>query len=134
LIAADSKVDDAKGKKPEAALEGVWKVSSMVVDGNEVDGQKGLKFTFKGSKLTREAPEGDQTYTFKLDPSKKPAEVDFVVESGDNKGQAMKGIYALKEGELKVYLSLAPDAKRPKDFDSKDGEQLVLVLLKRDKP
>jgi uncharacterized protein (TIGR03067 family) len=134
LIAADSKVEnDAKGKKHEEAIAGEWKVATLAVDGNEIEDAKGQKFTFKGSKLTREAPEGTQTYTFKLDPSKKPAEVDFVPEEGDNKGKTLKGIYTLKNEEFRVYLTLSPDGKRPKDFDSKDGEQLVLVVLKRGK-
>jgi uncharacterized protein (TIGR03067 family) len=136
LVAADSKdTKDSKdaGKKAAETLTGVWKVSSLLVSGNEFEDAKGSKFTFKGDKLTRQAENGDEIYTFKLDASKMPAEVDFVPDQGDNKGKTLKGIYQLKDGVLKICLTLMPDAKRPKDFASKDGEDAILITLKQDK-
>ena len=114
-------------------MDGVWKVTQLVFNGSEIDDAKGSKFTFKGPKLTRETPDGQETYSFKLDPTKKPGEVDFVPDQGDNKGKTLKGIYWHEKGELKLCLSLNPEAKRPKEFASKDGEELALVVLKQDK-
>jgi uncharacterized protein (TIGR03067 family) len=126
--------DADKGKKGEHPLDGVWKAASVVFSGNDVEDMKGLKFTFKGDKLTRQTPGGeDEAYTFKLDPSKTPHEVDFVPEQGENKGKTLKGIYAVKEGEMKMALSLSPEGKRPAEFVSKDGEEVALVVLKKDK-
>jgi uncharacterized protein (TIGR03067 family) len=132
VVAAD-KDKEKKSEKSEYPLDGVWKVTSLVFNGSEIDDAKGSKFTFKGPKLSRETPDGMETYSFKLDPSKKPGEVDFVPDQGDNKGKTLKGIYWQEKGELKLCLSLSPDAKRPKEFASKDGEELALVVLKQDK-
>jgi uncharacterized protein (TIGR03067 family) len=131
LAAAEGKSKD-KDAKADHPLEGVWKVEKLVANGNEIEAAKGSKFTFKGSKLTREAEEGPQTYTFKLDPSKKPATVDFSPDEGDLKGKTLKGIYKLQGGELHLALSLDPEAKRPADFP-KESDELVLITLKRDK-
>jgi uncharacterized protein (TIGR03067 family) len=128
LVAAEG-----KGKKGDD-LTGVWKVSNLTFAGGDQDGWKGLKFTFKGTKLVHQTPEGEATYTYKLDGSKKPAEVDLVAEDGENKGKTLKGIYTVKDGELKVCVPLSADIDRPKEFASKDGEQIALVVLKKDKP
>jgi uncharacterized protein (TIGR03067 family) len=133
LVAAVSAEEKDKGKKSDYPLDGVWKVTSLTFNGSEIDDAKGSKFTFKGPKLTRETPDGPETYSFKLDPTKKPGEVDFVPDQGENKGKTLKGIYSNEKGELKLCLSLSPDAKRPKEFASKDGEELALVVLKPDK-
>jgi uncharacterized protein (TIGR03067 family) len=130
LVAAESKEDK---KKAADEIAGVWKVSSLLANGNEIDDLKGTKFTFKGEKLTRQTPDGEETYTFTLHPSKKPGEVDIVPDQGDNKGKTLKGIYMVKGGELKLCLSLDPSAKRPKEFASKEGEEFVLITLKQEK-
>jgi uncharacterized protein (TIGR03067 family) len=133
LIAADSKGGKDIKKPDEANVEGVWKVSALTFNGSEIDDAKGSKFTFKGKKLARQTGDGEETYAFKLDGTKTPGEVDFVPDQGDNKGKTLKGIYSLKDGELKLCLSLSPDGSRPKKFESKDGEEVALVVLKKDK-
>jgi uncharacterized protein (TIGR03067 family) len=136
LVAAegkDTKVESKDGKKAAEALAGTWSVSSAVVNGNEFDDAKTWKFVFAGEKLTRKTSDGDETYAFKLDPSKKPAEVDFVPDQGENKGKTLKGIYASKDGELKICLTLSPEAKRPTELASKEGEEWVLIVLKPEK-
>jgi uncharacterized protein (TIGR03067 family) len=132
LVGAETK-DTAQGKKAAESLAGAWKVSAAVVNGAEFEDAKEWKFTFKGEMLTRKSADGEETYSFKLDPSKKPAEVNFVPDQGDNKGKTLKGIYVLKDGELKICLVLSPDAKRPSEFVSKDGEEQVLLTLKHEK-
>ncbi len=129
LVAAEGK---DKAGKAEHPLDGVWKVDKLIANGNEIDQAKGSKFTFKGSKMTREAEQGDETYSFTLDPSKKPATVDFVPDQGDQKGKTLKGIYKVQGDELHLALSLDPDAKRPAAFP-KESDELVLITLKRDK-
>ena len=120
--------NDARYLRSAADLENLRKRQKR-----EIDDAKGSKFTFKGPKLTRQTPDGEETYAFKLDGTKKPGEVDFVPDQGDNKGKTLKGIYSLKDGELKLCLSLSPEGKRPKEFASKDGEEQALVVLKQDK-
>jgi uncharacterized protein (TIGR03067 family) len=129
LVAAEGKDKDGKAEHP---FDGVWKVEKLVANGNEIDAAKGSKFTFKGSKLTRQAEEQDETYSFKIDPSKKPATVDFVPDQGEQKGKTLKGVYKLQGDELHLALSLDPDAKRPADLP-KESDELVLITLKRDK-
>jgi uncharacterized protein (TIGR03067 family) len=129
LVAAEEKAK----KAADDTFKGVWKISTLSFGGAEQEDWKGYKFTFKGDKLMAQRPDGDQTYTFKVDSSKKPAEIDLIPEEGENKGKASKGIYQVKDGELKMCIPISPDVDRPKEFASKEGEQVALIVFKREK-
>lgn len=129
LVAAEGK----DKKKGDDTFKGVWKIATLTFGGAEQEDWKGYKFTFKGDKLMAQRPDGDQTYTFKVDSSKNPAEIDLIPEEGENKGKASKGIYQVKDGELKVCIPISPEIDRPKEFASKDGEQIALIIFKREK-
>jgi uncharacterized protein (TIGR03067 family) len=125
---------DRDWKTTSGTLSGVYKVASLTFAGAEQDDWKGLKFTFKGNKLTRQDPSGtDMAYTFKAVTSKKPHEFDLVPEDGESKGEALKGIFTIKDDELQLCLPISPDDGRPEEFASKDGEPVALIVLKREK-
>jgi len=129
LVAAEEKGK----KKADDTFKGTWKIANLTFGGAEQEDWKGYKFTFKGDKCMAQRPDGDQTYTFKVDASKKPHEIDLIPEEGENKGKASKGIYMVKDGELKVCIPISPDVDRPKEFASKEGEQIALIVFKREK-
>lgn len=123
LLAADSSTDDA-AKKDQKKLQGTWKVQSGRLDGK--DAPPGLlakwRVVIDGDQVTIKGGMRDQTYTFTLDPSQKPAAIDF-----DSKA---KGIYQLKGNTLRLCWAKA-GKDRPTKFVSRAGSDIVLFLLKR---
>src|SRR5712691_4728042 len=73
--------DDAK------KIQGTWEVVELIAYGKKVDFNtiKGTKFVFAKDKLTIQPPSDKleevvtRNFTFKLDPAKKPAEVELKV-------------------------------------------------------
>lgn len=126
LLAADGPPSD-KDLKP---LQGDWKVVSMNHNGRELPDVGGYGIAFDGANVTIKQPNGNSTgkCTF-LDPAKAPKEIDLTPDAG---GKKLLGIYELKGDELKLCLALA-DAGRPSEFESKEGSNRRLVVLKREK-
>jgi len=129
-FAADAKEDAAKDKEK---LQGTW-----LVVGGEEHGTKmpeadvkmaDMRFIIEGDKIqaTRGGKEKGKGGTFKLDPSKKPKEIDLI----DDK-ETVKGIYSLDGDTLKFCLAKGGN-DRPTDFTTKKGDGRGLFVLKRDK-
>jgi uncharacterized protein (TIGR03067 family) len=72
----------------------------------------------------------EDTYTYKLDTSKKPAEIDLTITNGVFKGKTYPGIYQLDGGTLKLCRN-QPGQKRPTEFASKKGSDTMFLVLKR---
>jgi uncharacterized protein (TIGR03067 family) len=130
LIAADEKED---AKQDAKKLQGKWTVTKAVENGNEVPEEqaKNIKVAFKEGKVTYTDDNGEHTATFKLDPGKKPKEIDVVPQDGENKGQTMKGIYSLEKNTLKMCVAF-PGKDRPTEFTSKQDSSHLLVEMKRE--
>jgi uncharacterized protein (TIGR03067 family) len=127
LIAIPARADD---KKPDAArLKGVWEVVSTTYDGKEVVA-KGRSLVFTEKEFT--AFVGDKrnrSVAFTLDPDSNPRRIDM--DRGGKDGKAL-GIYSIDKDELKLCYA-EPGAERPKEFESKAGKKVFLVILKRAK-
>jgi uncharacterized protein (TIGR03067 family) len=128
--AADAKEDAAKDKEK---LQGTW-----LVVGGEERGEKiadadlkmaDMRFIIEGDKIRATVGDKDKGKggTFKLDPSKKPKEIDLI----DDK-ETVKGIYSLDGDTLKLCLAKGGN-DRPSDFTTKKGDGRGLFVLKRDK-
>jgi uncharacterized protein (TIGR03067 family) len=76
---------------------------------------------------------GDEDYeaTYSIDPSQKPATMDFV--SSDAKEKSIHCIYLLEGDDLKICGPSKPGDARPKEFAAKKGEKTSLIILKREK-
>jgi len=121
-------------KKDTDALQGGWKVVDY--KGKEEAFVKEFKakgrIVFEGDMLTimiGEVKLGEAKY--KLDPSKKPKQIDVIPTEGENKDKAVLGIYAL-EGDMLTIFSHDDVKLRPKDFTYKAGEVGGLVTLRRE--
>jgi uncharacterized protein (TIGR03067 family) len=120
---------EEKDKKATDPLVGVWKVTSLVAAGQEREQAKGTLYTFKDGKLVQKGARGERNFTYKLDASKKPAELDMTSVGGQRNGAVTKAIYEVKGDDLKIsFIFMQED--RPKDFGS-EGTQ-VLVTLKKE--
>ncbi len=107
-------------------LQGKWTTPS----GN---GGK-VTYTFKGRKLTVEAPSRTYEMTVTLDPAAKPEKtIDFAIDEApaDAKGKTSKGIYKF-DGNDKLIWSFRPEGERPSKYEQVGFEQ-ILSELKREK-
>ena len=106
-------------KKELAKLQGTWVVVSAEFNGKSVESSKGDTFTFEGNKAKiKNKVKETEPMTIKLDPAKKPKEIDF--QDGS------QGIYRLEGDALTLFYG----GKRPSGFDAKEG---LLLKLKRAK-
>lgn len=137
LLAADS---DDEVRKELKALQGKWKTVSLEVMGKALPEDKVPDFTFviaTDGKATGHTPQGDFRARIAVNPMKDPKTIDNVHESGEQKGKKQYGIYKLEGDKLTVCMT-PPDsaeADRPKDFSSKDTDNVVFVFkrIKEDK-
>lgn len=75
--------------------------------------------------LFAQGSEGRLTFDMKLDPATSPKEIDL---TGD--GLVQPGIYELKGDELKICFDQSGKT-RPTEFDTKDGDKNLLLVMKR---
>jgi uncharacterized protein (TIGR03067 family) len=139
-MTGEPKSEDAKN------IQGTWKIVS--VDGPEKPGPEELKklriSIIKDELIVQVDGKKINASTFKLAPSKKPKEIDLVVEvlidkkvAVESSHEPRQGIYELTGDDLKICFAWAPQKKtpdpsaRPKEF--KTGGDLMVLTLKRDK-
>jgi uncharacterized protein (TIGR03067 family) len=131
-LTADAVPGDAT-KKDLDAMQGVWQVVSLEIDGKALpeDQFKAFKLTIKGDKGSHPGDDGKtEEATLKLDASKKPKTIDIMPLTGSDKGKTIRGIYSLEGDTLKVCANHNGDA-RPTEF--KGGKDIVLFTMKREK-
>lgn len=128
---------DPDPKKVQAEIElmdGSWTLTSGEVGGTKFPDEvlKSLTLVLKGEKSTLKTPNGDDIGRVKLDPTKKPKELDVTGVEGPNKGKTFLAIYELDGDTLTVCYDL--DGKtRPTEFKSASGTKLFLAVYKRKK-
>jgi uncharacterized protein (TIGR03067 family) len=130
LAAADAPTKDADKKDK---LAGTWTVASGQRDGMDLDGIKGDTVQFDGATMTVKTQNGDHRATFKVDATKKPKAIDLTPEDGPEKGQTIAGIYAFDGDDLKLCFA-RPGKGRPTAFVTKAGSDLMLIVLRPEKP
>ncbi len=132
LIAADNPKEEA-AKKDQGELQGAWLLRSAERDGKPVGEEKikNVKICFKGEKVM--AKEGDKDFemTYKLDPTKKPPEIDITYTVGPRKGESSQGIYLLEGDTLKICMSRGNE--RPTEFATRPDSSLHLMVFEREK-
>ena len=134
LVAADPPKEDAV-KKDLKGIQGTWKVVAMEADGEKAPEEivAALKLVFKDDTLTFVPGEpGFTNYTYKLDPTTKPAGFDMTHADEKNKGETQKGIYSLEGDSLKICFG--KPGQRPKEFTAKAKSGQAMYVLKRVKP
>lgn len=134
MMLAAARDDKTDAKKEFEKLKGVWKFTSMEMDGKVVPKGDDLPtITFEGDKFTVKAGGAVvQAGTQTLDPSKKPFAVDAKVTEGEGKGTTMLGIYKV-DGDTLTACFDPTGKKRPTEFKTTAGSGLMLVTAKREK-
>lgn len=135
LVLAGGGADDAI-KKDKDKLQGRWQVIE-----SEAKGEKALAaeiaaleiiFTDDNIKV-KEADKVQEKFAFKIDPTQKPKTMDLTIADGPNKGRTDRAIYELDGDNLKICIQANKDGERPREFKTKAGTDLWLVVLKRAK-
>jgi uncharacterized protein (TIGR03067 family) len=128
---------DKSGKIDAAKLEGTWKYVSGVENGKKIEADR-LKvqsliidkknFTLKGEKA-----DADFVMAYELDTKTTPVGIKFTITKGPiGVGSKSNGIIELNGDELKVCYN-PMDGAAPKTFESKEGSNFHLFVLKRGK-
>jgi uncharacterized protein (TIGR03067 family) len=118
-------------------LQGTWTATKAERDGKAADDVVGHRLSFNSNRFQIRSKDGKSLYagTVRVDPSARPAAIDFEHTEGGLKGKAWKGIYALDGDTLKICDN-APklDKGRPAAFEAKSGSGYVSITFERAKP
>jgi uncharacterized protein (TIGR03067 family) len=128
VLVSTSAGQDKGGDKDK--IKGNWTMASAKKNGKDVPQEefKGIKFTFDGDKMIMMMKDMKMEMPYKIDPTKKPKEVDVTLPDG----KTGTGIYELDGDTLKIAHGESGDP-RPKDFVSKEGSNISVMVLKREK-
>jgi uncharacterized protein (TIGR03067 family) len=133
LISPVRAADEDAAKRDLAQLQGEWRMTSGVADGNRIPDPMlaNSKRICKGDQLT--AIVGGQLVMkakITLDPSNTPKAIDYDVTDGPNKGKKLLGIYEVTGDTFKSCFA-APGEPRPADFVSNPGDKRTSTVWKR---
>jgi uncharacterized protein (TIGR03067 family) len=124
-------------EEAQKKLQGSWTATKAERDGKAADDVIGNRLSFNGNRFRIQSKDGKPLYsgTVRVDPSAKPAAIDFEHTERVLKGKTWKGIYALDDDTL-IICDNAPnlDKGRPAAFEAKSGSGYVLITFKRTKP
>jgi uncharacterized protein (TIGR03067 family) len=122
-----------KGDRVKDKLQGVWVVVSLDSAGKNVPEEllTGQTLTFKGDTIIYNKKFNEngekEVATYKIDVSKKPAQIDMTPTGGPEKDKTTKMIFLLNGDTLKIAGKIGSE-KRPADFE---GADLSIMMLKR---
>jgi len=121
--------------QPTAKLDGTWRAVAAERDGKSATDVIGHKLTFAGGKFTiTRGRDGKTLYagTYKTDPAKRPAQIDFDNTNAGPKGN-WKGIYELDGAALKTCDNAPDTAKpRPTTFAAPAGSGHIFIAFTRE--
>ena len=121
----------------ETTLQGSWIATKAEQDGNAADDFVGHRLSFLGHRFEIRSKDDKPLYagTFQVNPSAKPATIDFQQKNGALNGKVWRGIDAV-DGDTLMTCDNAPDPQksRPAAFEAKSGSGYVLITFKRAKP
>jgi uncharacterized protein (TIGR03067 family) len=128
LFAADEPMAELK------RLEGSYTMVSSEEKGAKLPEETVKTATLKmeGDKHTAKVGKVTIVGTHKVDPTKKPAEIEASDTEGPYKGKTRLGIYKL-EGDLFTFCFALPSNDRPEQFSTTSGTGHIMVVWKKAK-
>lgn len=122
--------------QPGGQVDGTWTAVTAERNGTPADELKGNRLTFAGDTFVIQR-DGKTLYkgTFKADPTRTPAHIDFHHTGGELMGKTWRGVYVLEGDTLRVADN-APDMAKPRPtaLTAKAGSGHVMVVFKRAAP
>src|SRR5260370_14977966 len=136
LVRPEERRGEDADKQDLEKLQGTWTMAALEVDGKPVPEEK-LKsstLTIKGDKYIIKVKDDTHETIIKLDPAKKPKEIDMTFTEGANKDNVLKGIYEIDGDTFKICRALLPDKNRPTEFGTWPDTGVFLVTCHRQAP
>lgn len=136
LVVLVARAQEDAAKKELQKLNGAWVMVSGERDGVKLADEHVKKSTiaWKGKDVVVVTPHQSKepiTAAVALDPTKKPAEMEWTRTNGPDAGKKMLAIYEFI-GDDQYRICFAPGGKeRPKDFSTKAGSGHMLHVWKR---
>jgi RNA polymerase sigma factor (sigma-70 family) len=122
-----------KPKTDKDSLQGAWIPVSAEEDGKKIPEDvikaRNFEMVFTEDKVTLPIKGDSQEAGYKLDPTKKPKQIDLLL----GEGKTAKGIYLLEGDTLTLCVEKEPGGERPAEFAAKEGTTRVLMVLKKKK-
>lgn len=127
---------DESVRKDLSRLQGNWKLISGELAGQALPAGilSGFSLTIRDNQYEFRNSQETEKATMLLDPSKKPAHIDFTITEGSYKGQKQIGIYELSDYKVKFCLAQPDDKKRPEAFKTTAENQFMIFEFERVKP
>lgn len=126
--------DEPKVEVPKLdKLQGTWQLAGGMDDGTPLPGEfvRTAKMVFSDTKYTFTASDVEEKGTIKLDPTKTPGHLDLSILEGPQQGMKQFGLYEIRDGVLRICVSM-PGKERPKKIESPAGEELLLLEFKKE--
>jgi len=114
-------------------LQGTWAVISFHSDGESTPVRQGLviPYTFDGNKLVTVGPFNAKVeIEFRLDPTRKPKQIDQRFTGGRIGPWIAKGIYEQRGDTLTICYG-GPNVLRPTEFETKPGDGRSMRVHRR---
>ena len=128
-VAAPVPKEKDKPKKDGDAIQAVWRLETMEVNGMTLEaGAEMMRFAFADGKLklTLLGKPKEQDATYKLDPTAAPKTIDI----DEGKGRTSLGIYDLDGDTLRICLAEGKAPVRPTEFKGA-GKAVCVFTLRR---
>jgi RNA polymerase sigma factor (sigma-70 family) len=124
---------DEKAKSDRDAIQGTWVAVAVEEGGKKIPEDevkdKNFEMVFAGDKVTLPIKGESKEAGYKLDSTRKPKQIDLIV----SKTETAEGIYELNGDKLVLCITKPDHGDRPTKFDSADGRERILIVLKRKK-
>jgi uncharacterized protein (TIGR03067 family) len=118
----------------KSPIDGKWTVESVTRDGKKDDAFTGASRVHESGKYTMKGAEGKTLPTtegmFTVDADKKA--FDMKPTGGRYKDKTLLGIYKV-DGDTLTIAFAEPGKDRPKEFTSKEGNGVVVAVMKKAK-
>jgi uncharacterized protein (TIGR03067 family) len=118
-------------------LQGDWKLIRVVMSGHQLTNEElgvadldHVVFS-KDTVSLNKAGEKDCKAKYRLDPGKRPKEIEMIPEDGPYQGKTTRWIYVLERDSLKLCYDAEQITQRPTGFTSTEDSDRVILFLQR---
>ncbi len=130
LTFVSAQAKEPSDKKVPEEIQGVWKLTSLEINGESVDLRKSLpRLVIKDNKIQYG---GEEFATVTADATTTPKILDLSFPKPEKR--AYEAIYSIEKNTLKICINGSSGGvkERPGDFTTKDKPQLRLLTFQRD--